>query len=177
MSSLGRRYKCAWRSCPLIDFGSPAVKDKQAPGGPGCRAGPGDLPLAPARYPARALWSATSSPATAGLAGSRRSEPVDPAPAATNPFTFSAGPVLAKEASAMADSSAAPAATRSEPSPASGTGHERAEVSAPAQIIQIDTALQSMRDSGFDLPTAACGEPIDNSIEAGANLIRVLTRY
>jgi hypothetical protein len=58
------------------------------------------------------------------------------------------------------------------------------ESSAPAQpadgtradIIQIDTALESMRDSGFDL-TAAAGEPIDNSIEAGASLIRVLTRY
>jgi Histidine kinase-, DNA gyrase B-, and HSP90-like ATPase len=45
-----------------------------------------------------------------------------------------------------------------------------------ADIIQVDTALQSMRDSGFDL-TAAAGEPIDNSIEAGASLIRVLTRY
>jgi hypothetical protein len=45
-----------------------------------------------------------------------------------------------------------------------------------ADIIQVDTALQSMRDSGFDL-TAAAGEPTDNSIEAGASLIRVLTRY
>ena len=45
-----------------------------------------------------------------------------------------------------------------------------------ADIIQVDTALESMRDSGFDL-TAAAGEPIDNSIEAGASLIRVLTRY
>jgi hypothetical protein len=45
-----------------------------------------------------------------------------------------------------------------------------------ADIIQVDTALESMRDSGFDVTTAA-GEPIDNSIEAGASLIRVLTRY
>jgi len=45
-----------------------------------------------------------------------------------------------------------------------------------ADIIQIDTALESMRDSGFDL-TAAAGEPIDNSIEADANLIRVETAY
>lgn len=47
---------------------------------------------------------------------------------------------------------------------------------ARADIIRVDTALESMRDSGFDL-TAAVGEPIDNSIEAGASIIRVLTRY
>lgn len=45
-----------------------------------------------------------------------------------------------------------------------------------AAIIQIDTALESMRDSGFDL-TAAAGEPIDNSIEAEASLIRVQPTY
>ncbi|MFB9246911.1 ATP-binding protein [Sphaerisporangium melleum] len=45
-----------------------------------------------------------------------------------------------------------------------------------ADIIQIDTALQSMRDSGFDL-TAAAGEPIDNSVEAGATHIRVSTNF
>ncbi|SIJ89723.1 Uncharacterised protein [Mycobacteroides abscessus subsp. bolletii] len=45
-----------------------------------------------------------------------------------------------------------------------------------ADIIQIDTVLESMRDSGFDL-TAAAGEPIDNSIEADASLIRVQTAY
>lgn len=45
-----------------------------------------------------------------------------------------------------------------------------------ADIIQIDTALESMRDSGFDL-TAAAGEPIDNSVEAGATTIRVFTKY
>jgi hypothetical protein len=45
-----------------------------------------------------------------------------------------------------------------------------------ADIIQVDTALESMRDSGFDL-TAAVGEPIDNSIEAGASSIRVQTYY
>jgi Histidine kinase-, DNA gyrase B-, and HSP90-like ATPase len=45
-----------------------------------------------------------------------------------------------------------------------------------ADIIQIDTALESMRDSGFDL-TAAAGEPIDNSQEAAASIIRVLTRF
>jgi len=41
-------------------------------------------------------------------------------------------------------------------------------------IIQVDTALESMRDSGFDL-TAAVGEPIDNSVEAKASVIRVQT--
>lgn len=45
---------------------------------------------------------------------------------------------------------------------------------AEAEIIQIDTALESMRDSGFDL-TAAVGEPIDNSVEAKASIIRVHT--
>jgi hypothetical protein len=52
----------------------------------------------------------------------------------------------------------------------SGKGGTRAD------IIQIDTALESMRDSGFDL-TAAVGEPIDNSIEAGASSIRVQAIY
>ncbi len=45
-----------------------------------------------------------------------------------------------------------------------------------ADFIQVDTALNSMRDSGFDL-TAAAGEPIDNSVEAGASIIRVLLEY
>jgi hypothetical protein len=49
-------------------------------------------------------------------------------------------------------------------------------VGSRADIIQVDKALQSMRDSGFDL-TAAAGEPIDNSIEAGGSLIRVITGY
>jgi len=44
-----------------------------------------------------------------------------------------------------------------------------------AVLIQVDTALESMRDSGFDL-TAAAGEPIDNSVESGADLIRVVTQ-
>ncbi|MGY5281443.1 ATP-binding protein [Nocardia abscessus] len=43
-------------------------------------------------------------------------------------------------------------------------------------IIQVDRALESMRDAGFDL-TAAVGEPLDNSIEAGATLLRVLPIY
>lgn len=45
-----------------------------------------------------------------------------------------------------------------------------------ASLIQVDTALNSMRDSGFDL-TAAAGEPIDNSVEAGASIIRVLPDF
>ncbi|TLF92266.1 ATP-binding protein [Nocardia cyriacigeorgica] len=43
-------------------------------------------------------------------------------------------------------------------------------------IIQVDRALESMRDAGFDL-TAAIGEPLDNSIEADATLLRVLPIY
>lgn len=43
-------------------------------------------------------------------------------------------------------------------------------------IIEVDKALESMRDAGFDL-MAAAGEPIDNSIEANATLIRVEPRY
>ncbi|MET8677033.1 ATP-binding protein [Streptomyces sp. NPDC004647] len=45
-----------------------------------------------------------------------------------------------------------------------------------ASIIQIDRALESMRDAGFDL-TAAIGEPLDNSIQAEATLMRVLPVY
>lgn len=44
-----------------------------------------------------------------------------------------------------------------------------------AVLIQVDTALESMRDSGFDL-TAAAGEPIDNSVESGADVIRIVTQ-
>lgn len=43
-------------------------------------------------------------------------------------------------------------------------------------IIEVDKALESMRDAGFDL-TAAAGEPIDNSIEANATVIRVAPKY
>jgi len=43
-------------------------------------------------------------------------------------------------------------------------------------IIEVDKALESMRDAGFDL-LAAAGEPIDNSIEANATLIRVEPKY
>lgn len=45
-----------------------------------------------------------------------------------------------------------------------------------SDIIEVDKALESMRDAGFDL-TAAVGEPVDNSIEAGATLIRIEPRY
>ncbi|WP_435059406.1 ATP-binding protein [Streptomyces sp. bgisy060] len=43
-------------------------------------------------------------------------------------------------------------------------------------LIQVDTALESMRDAGFDL-TAAAGEPLDNSIEADATILRVQPIY
>ncbi|TJY69468.1 ATP-binding protein [Arthrobacter sp. CAU 1506] len=43
-------------------------------------------------------------------------------------------------------------------------------------IIEVDKALESMRDAGFDL-TAAVGEPIDNSIEANATVIRIEPMY
>jgi hypothetical protein len=45
-----------------------------------------------------------------------------------------------------------------------------------AELIEVDRALESMRDAGFDL-TAAVGEPIDNSIEASAKTIRVAPIY
>ena len=43
-------------------------------------------------------------------------------------------------------------------------------------LIEVDKALESMRDAGFDL-MAAVGEPIDNSIEASATVIRVVPTY
>lgn len=55
-------------------------------------------------------------------------------------------------------------------------GDPQASPTSQASIIQIDTALESMRDSGFDL-TAAAGEPIDNSIEAGATHIKIATTF
>lgn len=45
-----------------------------------------------------------------------------------------------------------------------------------SQLIEIDKALESMRDAGFDLG-AAIGEPIDNSIEASASIIRIEPTY
>ncbi|MFG2956391.1 ATP-binding protein [Streptomyces sp. NPDC048291] len=45
-----------------------------------------------------------------------------------------------------------------------------------ADLIQVDKALESMRDAGYDL-TAAAGEPLDNSIEADATILRVLPIY
>ena len=44
-----------------------------------------------------------------------------------------------------------------------------------ADLIQVDTALESMRDWVLTSPPPA-GEPIDNSVEAGAYLIRVVTQ-
>jgi hypothetical protein len=43
-----------------------------------------------------------------------------------------------------------------------------------ADLVQVDQALESWRDSGLDL-AAACGEPIDNSIEEGASTVRIHT--
>lgn len=43
-----------------------------------------------------------------------------------------------------------------------------------ADIVQVDKALESWRDAGFDL-TAAIGEVVDNSIEARASLVRIRT--
>lgn len=43
-------------------------------------------------------------------------------------------------------------------------------------LIEVDKALESMRDSGFDF-FAAAGEPIDNSVEANATLIRIEPKY
>jgi hypothetical protein len=43
-----------------------------------------------------------------------------------------------------------------------------------APLTHQGQALESSRDSGFDL-SAAVGEPVDNSWEAGANVIRILT--
>ncbi|MFE9788915.1 ATP-binding protein [Nocardia salmonicida] len=45
-----------------------------------------------------------------------------------------------------------------------------------SELIAVDLALESMRDSGFNL-TAAVGEPIDNSIEASARTIRIQPIY
>ncbi|MBF9328408.1 MULTISPECIES: ATP-binding protein [Mycobacteroides] len=52
-----------------------------------------------------------------------------------------------------------------------------AEAGRPrADFIEVDRALESMRDAGFDL-MAAIGEPVDNSIEASAKTIRIVPTY
>lgn len=56
------------------------------------------------------------------------------------------------------------------------TTDTQADAAYTSNIIEVDKALESMRDAGFDL-TAAVGEPVDNSIEAGATLIRIEPRY
>jgi integrase len=43
---------------------------------------------------------------------------------------------------------------------------------APVPMMRTARALQSLRDSGYSLP-AALAEPIDNSLEANANVIRI----
>jgi Histidine kinase-, DNA gyrase B-, and HSP90-like ATPase len=47
-------------------------------------------------------------------------------------------------------------------------------IASIADLVQPGQALESSRDSGFDLP-AAVGEPTDNSIQAGARIIRIAT--
>jgi hypothetical protein len=48
-------------------------------------------------------------------------------------------------------------------------------VASTASLIQPGQALESSRDSGFDLP-AAIGEPVDNSIQAHASIVRIATK-
>jgi len=43
-----------------------------------------------------------------------------------------------------------------------------------SDLIAVDKALESMRDSGFDLATAV-GEVVDNSYEADATVVRIHT--
>jgi len=45
--------------------------------------------------------------------------------------------------------------------------------SMESEIFQVDTALESWRDSGLDL-SSAVGEVIDNSIEAGSKVVKIL---
>jgi hypothetical protein len=47
-------------------------------------------------------------------------------------------------------------------------------VQGRAPLTQAGQALESSRESGFDL-SAAIGEPVDNSFEAGASVIRIAT--
>jgi hypothetical protein len=47
-----------------------------------------------------------------------------------------------------------------------------AVATADVPLIQVDTALTSLRASNFDTP-AAVGEPVDNALEAGANHIKI----
>jgi hypothetical protein len=47
-------------------------------------------------------------------------------------------------------------------------------VASTADLVQPGQALESSRDSGFDLP-AAVGEPVDNSIQAKATIVRIAT--
>src|SRR5205823_377525 len=47
---------------------------------------------------------------------------------------------------------------------------------ARANLIEVDKTLESMRDAGFNL-NAAVGEPIDNSIEASASIVRIEPTY
>ncbi|MEY8735573.1 ATP-binding protein [Peribacillus frigoritolerans] len=46
-------------------------------------------------------------------------------------------------------------------------------INMKSDIFQVDKALESWRDSGFDLSTAV-GEVVDNSIEAGSKIVKVV---
>ena len=51
---------------------------------------------------------------------------------------------------------------------------KKAIVNPTSELIEVDKAIQSMRDSGFDLATAV-GEIVDNSYEARSTMIRIRT--
>lgn len=66
---------------------------------------------------------------------------------------------------------AAPASVRAAPSRDDGSDDDGDDF-PPAPLTQAGQALESSRDSGFDL-SAAVGELIDNSYEAKARLVRI----
>lgn len=45
-----------------------------------------------------------------------------------------------------------------------------------SSLTEVDQALESMRDAGFDFQ-AASGEPVDISVEANATTIRIQPKY
>lgn len=51
---------------------------------------------------------------------------------------------------------------------------KKAIINPTSELIEVDKAIQSMRDSGFDLATAV-GEVVDNSYEASSTIVRIRT--
>lgn len=51
---------------------------------------------------------------------------------------------------------------------------KKAIANPTSELIEVDKAIQSMRDSGFDLATAV-GEVVDNSYEARSTIVRIRT--